>query len=98
MDIVRACAIGLMVVGVATAVHVVLRWMDRKGWVFYGSEPTTPIGVRSAMALMEFETLVNPAVEHVLEYRRHGDQWVQENGLDDDEDDTGGLPALELHR
>jgi len=40
------------------------------------------------MALMEFETLFNPAVEHVLEYRRHGDQWVQVGNGDDPDPET----------
>lgn len=88
MDIVRACAIGLIVLAAVTVLHVVLRWMDRRGWIFYGSEATAPIGTRSAMALMEFETLFNPAVEHVLEYRRHGDMWVQENDLGEGDGDT----------
>lgn len=87
MPVVNAVVVGLAVVAVVSVVHLVLRWMDRRGWVFYGSQPSRPIGTRSAMALIEFETLVNPAAEHVLEYRRYGDLWIQDvNG--DDPDDT----------
>jgi hypothetical protein len=80
MSLVQACGLGLLVVAIAGLGHACLRWMDRRGWVFYTSEPTAPIGARTAMALMEFETLFNPPVTHVIEYRRHGDLWVQESG------------------
>jgi hypothetical protein len=85
VPIIRSVVIGLAVVALATAAHFVLKWMDRRGWIFYGSESSSPIGARSAMALMEFETLFNPAIEHVLEYRRHGDQWIQVTSGDDPE-------------
>lgn len=68
-------AIGVCVV--AGVVHHLLSWMERRGWIFYRSSPTAPLGVRAANALMELDTLVNPAVEHVIEYRRYGDLWPQ---------------------
>jgi hypothetical protein len=83
MDMVRTCAAGIVVVALAWLVHLVLRWMGRRGWIFYGSEPTRPMGVRTAYAMMEFDTLFNPPVEHVIEYRRHGDLWVQQQSGDD---------------
>lgn len=82
MTIVSAVVVGMIVATVLAACHLALRWFDRRGWIYYGSEPKRPLGSRSAMALIEFETLLNPAAEHVLEYRRHGDLWVQESGSD----------------
>jgi hypothetical protein len=90
MDIVRASAIGMLIVAVAGLTHLSLKWMGRRGWIFYGSEPTRPLGVRTAYAMMEFDTLFNPPVEHVIEYRRHGDLWVQQapgEGGDDGDGD-----------
>lgn len=82
MDLVQACLVGATVVGGAYLLHQGLRWMDRRGWIFYDSEHTAPIGSRTANALLEWETLFNPPAEHVLEYRRHGDLWVQETEQD----------------
>lgn len=87
MDPVRVIVLVALIVLIAYTVRRVLRWMGHRGWIFYGRQPTRPIGSRSAMALLEFETLFNPAVEHVLEYRRHGDLWVQESGEGDTRDD-----------
>lgn len=83
MAIARAALVGLVVVALVAALHVTLKWMSRRGWIFYGGETPAPIGSRSAMALMEFESLFNPPIEHVLEYRRHGDLWVQEESEPD---------------
>jgi hypothetical protein len=83
MDIANAVLIGLVVAVGAAAGHVVLRWMGDRGWIFYGEEPSAPLGSRSAMALMEFESLMNPAVEHVIEYRRYGDLWIEASGETD---------------
>ncbi|MGF1667205.1 MAG: hypothetical protein ACFCVC_13145 [Acidimicrobiia bacterium] len=77
MDISQAVLIGLLVAAAGGLGHVVLQWMGRRGWIFYGGEYSAPLGSRSAMALMEFESLLNPAVEHVIEYRRQGDLWIR---------------------
>ncbi|MDH4117375.1 MAG: hypothetical protein OEX04_06730 [Acidimicrobiia bacterium] len=82
-SLLTACALGVGVAVLASIVHRLLRLLDRQGWIFYGTEPRRPIGYRTAMALMEFETLFNPPVEHVLEYRRHGDLWIQVGSADD---------------
>jgi hypothetical protein len=83
MDISQAVLIGLLVAAVAGLGHLVLRWMGRREWIFYGGEHSAPLGSRSAMALMEFESILNPPIEHVIEYRRHGDLWIQESGESD---------------
>ncbi len=83
MDISQAVAIGLLVTVVAGVGHLVLQWMGGRGWIFYGEEHSAPLGSRSAMALMEFEALLNPSIEHVIEYRRNGDQWVQDTNESD---------------
>lgn len=81
MDLAQAVFVGLMVAAAILAAHFGLTWMGRRGWIFYGSTGSSaPLGSRTAMALMEFDTLVNPAVEHVIEYRRHGDLWIEETG------------------
>jgi hypothetical protein len=83
MDISQGVLVGLLVAAVGGLGHVVLQWMGRRGWIFYGDEHSAPLGSRSAMALMEFETIFNPPIEHVIEYRRHGDLWVQESSGSD---------------
>ena len=90
MAIVQAVFVGLVIVAALVLVHLLLRWMDDRGWIFYHSDTKRPLGARSAMALTEFETLMNPAAEHILEYRRHGDLWVQDANADDPDppDDT----------
>lgn len=80
MDLASAVLVGLVVAAGVAAIHVVLRWMGRRGWIFYGDHQPAPLGARTAMAMMELDSLVNPAVEHVIEYRRHGDLWVEESG------------------
>lgn len=80
MDLASAFLVGIVVAGIAGAIHVVLRWMGDRGWIFYGEHQPAPLGTRAAMAMMELDSLVNPAVEHVIEYRRHGDLWVEESG------------------
>jgi hypothetical protein len=75
--------IALLGVGLAGLIHLLLTWMDGHGWIFYRS--TAPLGTRTANALMEFESLFNPAIEHVIEYRRHGNEWVEVSVPADDE-------------
>lgn len=52
-------------------VHRGLVWMEGRGWVYYRDAPPPPGAAVNALSV--FETLVNPAAEHVIEYRRAGD-------------------------
>lgn len=64
----------VLVVGVPAAfflVHRGLESMERRGWIYYRHAPPPPGAAANALAT--FETLVNPAAEHVIEYRRSGD-------------------------
>ena len=85
-DAAPAFLLALSVVGLGYAADRGLRWMGRRGWIFYGSERTAPLGSRSATALMELDSLFTPAVEHVIEYRRYGDLWSKPGDAD------GGRP------
>lgn len=85
------CLIGVAIVTGACLGHRLLAWADRRGWVYYGRRTPPPMGM-AANALLQWETLWNPAAEHVLEYRRNGDLWVQTNELGGDESETVVLP------
>jgi hypothetical protein len=94
---VDAALVGLVTLGVATVGYGAdraSRWLGRRGWIFSGSERTAPLGSRSAIALMELDSLFSPAVEHVIEYRRYGDLWPQPGDADGEGDDGGGRPPV----
>jgi hypothetical protein len=76
----RVCLIGVGIVSLGCTTHSLLSWMDRRGWILYRSSTKKPLTTRIGNALMEWEQFYNPAIEHVIEYRRHGDLWVQETG------------------
>jgi hypothetical protein len=89
--------VGLITLGVAAVGYGAgraWRWLGRRGWIFSGSERTAPLGSGSAIALMELDSLFSPAVEHVIEYRRHGDLWPQPGDVDGEDDDEGGRPPV----
>jgi hypothetical protein len=58
--------------------HRGLLWMESRGWVYYRHAPSPPGAAANALAT--FETLLNPAAEHVVEYRRSGDLRPVETG------------------
>lgn len=91
MDPVLTCLIGVGAVTLGYLGHRALVWADRRGWIFYGADSPPPMGM-AANALLQWETLWNPAAEHVLEYRRHGDLWVQTNELDGDDSEAVVMP------
>lgn len=73
-----------------------LLWMERKGWVYWRkTKRRTGPGVGNA--LLEIQTLVEPAARHVLELR----QEVKEdspNPADPPSNDGGSRPGRSLHR
>lgn len=77
MDLIWLTWVAVLVAAFGYGARPALRWAGRRGWIFYGAAPVAPLGQRSAMALMEFDALLNPAVEHVIEYRRYGDLWAE---------------------
>ena len=60
----------ILVVSIAAglgAVHLVLRWMEDRGWIHYRRRGGRPMGVAAQNALIHFEAVFNPAAEHVIE-------------------------------
>lgn len=57
----------LWIAGGLGAVHLMMRWMEDRGWIYYRRKRGHPMGVAASNALLHFEAIVNPAVEHVIE-------------------------------
>lgn len=78
-----------MVIGIATvlgsaaiAVHLILSWMARRGWVYYGTEdrPRPP-------SLGLIEEIYQPSIEHVVD-----EQTREQTEADQDENGEGHDP------
>ena len=67
----------LAVVPLFYVLHHVLQWMERRGWIFYGS--TRPEPRNLGPAFLEIQRLLEPGKEHVLE------QIKKQSAQDDDE-------------
>jgi hypothetical protein len=67
------------------ALDRLLRWMERRGWIFYRERQPSGSGV--ANALGEFEAILNPAVREVVVARQ------EQRAQDDDDDDDGDPPG-----
>ena len=60
----------ILVIGVALYVlDRLLLWMEGRGWVYW-RKTTRPTGPGVGIALLEMQTLVDPAARHVLELRQ----------------------------
>ena len=57
--------LALSVVPVLYVLHLVLLWMERRGWIFY--RHTHPDPRNLGPAFMEIQRLLEPGKEHVIE-------------------------------
>jgi hypothetical protein len=60
-----------IVIGVAASLlvlHLVLRWLDRRGKIVYRLASTRPSGIGSAF--MELNALARPSMRHVIQAQR----------------------------
>lgn len=76
------------------ALDRLLRWMERRGWIFYRQRKPSGSGI--ANALGEFEAILNPAVREVVVARQ--EQRAQDDDDDDDGDPPGRPRAARLSR
>ena len=72
------------------ALDRLLRWMERRGWIFYRERQPSGSGV--ANALGEFEAILNPAVREVVVARQ------EQRAQDEDDDDDGDPPGRRAPR
>lgn len=77
-------------VGAGFGLHRLLRHLGDAGLVDYLPAVPTKKGV--AGALMTYQALFEPAVEHVIEYQRSGDLTIQTSD-EPGPDPTPGAPA-----
>ena len=66
-----------------------LLWMERRGWIFYRHRRAAPGTLGSA--LVELETLMQPARQHVVDVRRARPEQASQDARV--EDTTGGTPG-----
>ncbi len=59
--VILAVAVVVVVFIAAIATHLLLRWMGRKGWIFYGGDERP-----RPMSLGLLEEIYQPSVEHVI--------------------------------
>jgi len=61
--------LSLLVVGLALAgLHHLALWAERRGWIFYKHTKASP--GTAGRAFMEVQSLLEPAVKHVIESKR----------------------------
>jgi hypothetical protein len=68
----------LVLIGLGLALHRLLRKLGDGGLVDYLPSPPTRKSVAGAM--MTYQALFEPAVEHVIEYQQTGDLTIQTSG------------------
>jgi hypothetical protein len=56
--------------------HRLALWLEAKGLIYYRKPPARG----TALALMSYQRLFEPSVEHVIEYQRSGDLTIQTSG------------------
>ncbi len=61
----------LIIAAVLLILHLAMTWAEGKGWVYYRKGRGSGVALGNAMA--EMEALVNPAIEHRIEFEEHGD-------------------------
>jgi hypothetical protein len=64
--------------------HLLLTWMESRGWVYYRTH-RPPMGA-AAGAMLEFESIYNPPAEHVIEFQKEIGLPSQTTDLPIDED------------
>ena len=82
---------GILMIG--TALYLLdrlLLWMERRGWVYWRKTKRTT-GPGMGNALLEIQSLVEPAARHVLEIRREVKEESPQPG-DPPSDDTFSYP------
>ena len=66
----------------ATAVHLILTWAERRGWVYYRSadrRPPAPLGL--------LEEIYQPSMTHVIEERSDEEARADQSESGEPEDD-----------
>lgn len=67
-DVVLMAVVAAAVVAAVLVLDRVLLWMERRGWIFYRHRRAAPGTLGSA--LVELESLMQPARQHVVDVRR----------------------------
>ena len=70
MDLKNTIMYSLLFLLTCRALHHLLLWMEKRGWVYYQKKPQ---GSGLGNALQELNSLINPSVREVLE-RKYEDQ------------------------
>lgn len=82
-----ALVVTVAVAAILGAVHLLMSWMENRGWVYYRRPGKRPLGVAAQNALLHFEAMVNPAAEHVIEEMNRQEYDIAGTGEDYAPDD-----------
>lgn len=74
---VKILAISLTAIAALYALHRLALWMERKGWIYYRKQGD---GSAAGNALMEIQSIFEPASRHGVEVRKRQEQREEEEG------------------
>ena len=77
----RFVLIGYALLLLGFGAHQTLSWMDKRGWIFYGTK--APAGTLSR-AVMELEVFHHPEIEHAIEGQLETGVEERESGQGND--------------
>lgn len=65
------------------ALHLLATWAESRGWVYYRERRGGSVGTAMGNALSEFEAILNPGVEHTIEFEHDEGSPGRETGETD---------------
>ena len=74
----KLALIALALLACGALLHLLFRWMEDKGWIYY--QRNRPSRTALGNAFLEIQSILEPDKKHVVEIRRDGKRDVAASG------------------